>query len=492
VSAALVVLTLVAAAHDAPLAPYRAAVVIGQNVPDDEALALLRYADDDALRTHELFVEAGIDSVLLARLDDDTASLDEAPRDLDPPTSTAMNAALARLFERLRAAREEGRPTEFFFFFSGHGDLTDGEGSLVLDDGRLLRSSLTRDVLARSPADRNHVFIDACRSYFLAFAKGAGGTRERAPAGFTHDDDDTRAVRARTGYFLSTSSNDESHEWDGVQAGVFSHELRSGLRGAADVDADGTVSYREMQAFLMRANAGIAHARLRPRFLVVPPDDDMAGDGTVIAWPDDRDALTLDDDALGHVYLEGPLGQRYLDVPPSRGHVRRVVLPDARPLFLVDARSRDERTIVSDGGVRARDLSTTRARVASKGAEHRAFAALFTAPFGAVDVRAARFDAPIQTREGSPYVVPLFAASSALGVAGLLFGVTALGSTGAAAVVALAGLSASQVERVQRNELILALDAVALVSGILTVATLGGAGAALLTAYRLDDEGEDP
>ena len=45
----------------------------------------------------------------------------------------------------------------------------------------------------------------------------------------------------RIGFLLSTSSGRESHEWEGVQAGVFSHEVRSGLYGAADVETGAAV-----------------------------------------------------------------------------------------------------------------------------------------------------------------------------------------------------------------------------------------------------------
>ena len=53
----------------------RFAIVIGNNLPETSDTPPLRYADDDAVATHRLLVEAGIESVLFARLDPDSRQL---------------------------------------------------------------------------------------------------------------------------------------------------------------------------------------------------------------------------------------------------------------------------------------------------------------------------------------------------------------------------------------------------------------------------------
>ena len=45
----------------------RFAIVIGNNQPEKLGSSVLRYADDDAVATHRLLVEAGVDSTLLVR-----------------------------------------------------------------------------------------------------------------------------------------------------------------------------------------------------------------------------------------------------------------------------------------------------------------------------------------------------------------------------------------------------------------------------------------
>src|SRR5437762_3404086 len=77
--------------------------------------------------------------------------------------------------------------------------------------------------------------------------------------------------RPRVGLLLSSSSHRESHEWDGFEAGVFSHEVRSGLYGAADADGDGEVTYREIAAFVARADAAIPNERFRPQVYAHAP-----------------------------------------------------------------------------------------------------------------------------------------------------------------------------------------------------------------------------
>src|SRR5207302_8747688 len=113
----------------------------------------------------------------------------------------------------------------------------------------------------RIHSDQSQLIVDACYSYFLTLERGPGGSRHDIP-GFAQFGG--LAKRENVGLLLSTSSARESHEWSGVESGVFSHEVRSGLYGAADADGDGVVTYPEMVAFIERANAAIPGERFRP------------------------------------------------------------------------------------------------------------------------------------------------------------------------------------------------------------------------------------
>ena len=320
-------LFLSASALARPVAVERFAVVVGNN-RGEQANAKLRYADDDALATHRLLLEAGATSLLLTSFDEDSARMAGDVKPYAPPRADSLERALGSLAEAMRKASARGAKTEFLFFYSGHGDVDDGEGYLVLEDRRLTRSMLF-DLLSRSPAAQNHVVIDACKSYFVVFDRGPGGRRT------TYAGAIAAAIPARlanTGFVLSTSSDRDSHEWERYQGGILSHELRSALRGAADADLDARISYAELGAFLTRSNEAIKNPRFRPDFLLRAPDGDLSR--AVLGWTRERAPLSFSAKAWGHFYVETARGDRLLDAHPSPGQPLRLRVPDERPLFV--------------------------------------------------------------------------------------------------------------------------------------------------------------
>ena len=84
-------------ARSPPLARF--AIVIGNNRAEAADTPSLRYADDDAVATHELLVEAGVDSRLLARLDPDSQRLHPG---LTPAGWRRYRSACARAPPRAR------------------------------------------------------------------------------------------------------------------------------------------------------------------------------------------------------------------------------------------------------------------------------------------------------------------------------------------------------------------------------------------------------
>src|SRR5262245_50086994 len=89
---AVAVVATHARAQAEPAPMVRLAIVIGNNQsPQVEAL---RYADDDALGMHQLFLDAGVDSRLLA-------SFDAATRELHPGAAPHGRATLAALESEL-------------------------------------------------------------------------------------------------------------------------------------------------------------------------------------------------------------------------------------------------------------------------------------------------------------------------------------------------------------------------------------------------------
>jgi hypothetical protein len=440
----------------------RFALVIGNDRPETSSAGLLRYADDDALATHSLLSDAHVQSLLFVTLDEATRSMHPKVTVAGAPRWPEIERGFSTLLSRMKEAAAHGARTEFLFFYSGHGDVDGGEGYVVLEDQRLTRSMLF-SLLSRSPAMHNHVFIDACKSYFLVFDRGPGGHRtpyvgnwaERVPARL-----------GNTGFVLSTSSDRASHEWERYQGGILSHELRSGLRGAADANLDGAVSYAELGAFLVAANRAIQNPRFKPDFMVRAPGHDL--EHKIFSYPASAATLFFAARAWGHFYVENSRGERLLDAHPRAGQALRLLAPADRPLFVRQNDERAEFAVEAEGTVEVAALSEATPQIAQRGAQSLAFQWTFSTPFGQAEVRdfrssaAAERDEPPQESNSKP--------SSTRRSVARIAGITAL--TAGAAGLALSGLaignsvqakSASQASLASSNQQIVNLNRASLV-----------------------------
>lgn len=480
--------------RDAAQAPPadRFAIVVGQDRSNDPAIEDLRYADDDAVATHELLQEAGVRSILLTRFDADTSGLQPAAQPDGPPTIKALRHQLGSLFRDIAQRSSNGHRTELMFFFSGHGDVDAGEGYVTLEDGRLSRTELLA-FLERSPATFNHVIIDACRSYFLVFDKGPGGARRSRAAAMAAG---SSALR-NTGFILSTSSDRESHEWQRFRAGVFSHEVRSALRGAADANQDSVISYGELGAFIRTANQAIPNPDFRPDATVIPPkasDAELAQ--PVLTWPSESASRLSTDPAIawGHFYVEDGRGERILDAHPRSKEGLRLQVPQTRPLFVRSADEKREIEVASAGPLVLSIFEEGVQRPMSKGALNVALGRLFEGPFGHQDVLAFEGAERNADRDSTEAGQRAVLSSVSLGdqvravSPWVALGCVALGA--AATAVALERQAradeSSQVARMSLNGTIDTMNAVAITSYV--VAAVAGATWGLLTLLASDEE----
>lgn len=447
------------AAAARPAAPVaRFAIVIGNNQPDGNRAEPLRFADDDAVATHRLLMDAGVESHLLVTLDADSQRLHSSLNRDGTPSLRDLERVFSAISSEVRAHTQRGEATELLLFYSGHGDAEHGEGYVVLEDEHLTRSRLF-SLLSRSPATRNHVFVDACKSYFLVYAKGPGGRRSAYAPAFVESA--IPGQLANTGFVLSTSSDRDSHEWDHYQAGIFSYELRSALRGAADANHDGRINYAELGAFLSVANSGIKNAKLRPDFMVRPPRSGATGE--ILGWKAETAALRLTGPS-GHLYVETAQGERLLDAHPAAGEFVNVHLPELRPLFVrKDDESAEYVLTNQTSGEELALLTPTVPEVGRKGALNLALQQLFAAPFGSENVHEFEVQSmlvlpPLETAD-VPTATP---AHSTLGtVAGWVAigaGGAALTLTGASIATSLSSKGESQVEVERHNQQVRTLN----------------------------------
>ncbi len=179
---------------------------------------------------------------------------------------------------------------------------------------------------------------------------------------------------------LSTSSARESHEWEGFQAGVFSHEVRSGLYGAADADGNGRVSYREIAAFVSRANAAIPNERFRPNVHARPP---RQSDTLLDLRHGLERRLDIDAAHAAHYVVEDSHGVRLLDVHNSGQQTVHIVRPAPNGPVYVRREGDDAEFVLplSPQVVSLGDLEPSSPRVAARGAAHEAYSLVFSLPF---------------------------------------------------------------------------------------------------------------
>ncbi len=415
--------------------PALFALIIGVNASPAPDVAPLQYADDDAARYLDLFRALGARATVLSRLDVNTRRLHpQAAAEAVLPRRAELTQAVDALARDIAQARARGVRSTLYVVYAGHGEVEETGWYLTLEDARLSGADLMAGVVERAGADQSHVIIDACHAYLLALPRGPGGTR-RPLKGFVELEAASRA--GRIGFLLSSSVSGESHEWAGFEAGVFSHEIRSGLYGAADANGDGQVTYAEIGAFVARANEAIANERFRPQVLArAPRDGDLLLD---LRSRGDRQ-LRLDGPAGdAHYLLEDAQGVRLLDFHGTGTTPVHLVRPPGEgPLYLRRVADGLERTVPRvDAIVQMETLPAVAARSQARGAAHHAFSQIFTLAFddGAVttwtahaaDVRS-RLDAEETTRD----------AARASARRRRIVGVTALGVGAAAAIAATA------------------------------------------------------
>jgi hypothetical protein len=289
----------------------RFALVIGSNETKSKKQKPLRYADDDAARIAELWLELGAEVELLTVFDQTSqARFPGLVKQAEQPTTAELDAAWARLRAKMQAAADAGNEVELLIYYAGHGDVgPDGQGFLTLANGdTLTRSDLFTRLLGTSPADHNHLIVDACRSEQFVLSRGDWtsdrGTQDYADSVREYLDGNHLGAHPDTGVVLARSVDQQTHEWERWQGGIFTHELLSGLRGGADLNGDGAIEYSELGAFVSAANSGVGDPHARLDVAVRPPRGDERAPLLVHERVTDQRVLLLAGGDAGHYSLE--------------------------------------------------------------------------------------------------------------------------------------------------------------------------------------------
>lgn len=384
----LSLLLLLLSGASARAAQKRYAVVVGNATSLTEGVRPLEFADDDAARYAELLDVVAEDVRLLTVLDENAQRIHPAlvERAL-PPNRRNLLRTLEELFAVMAREEAAGNEAVFYFILIGHGEIAPGgEGYVSILDAPFSRSDLYEQVIARSPASTNHVIIDACNSYFLVNRRGAddaGPSRADAVAGYLSREE--LASYPNTGVVLSTSSAKESHEWSAYRAGVFSHEVRSAMTGAADANGDGRVDYAELHAFVTAANLRVDDPRARIELYVRPPAVDLTTPLIDLRSARFTNYLSIPPGKPARFYLEDDRGVRYADVHLS-GETHTYLALVRRDFYWVrDPEDRREGRfeLSGPGRVELDQVAMSVQAMTSRGAIGDAFQRhLFTEPYG--------------------------------------------------------------------------------------------------------------
>lgn len=362
-------------------------LIVANNASNDAKQAALQFADDDGARYHGVFAPRAKEVRLLAVLDDDTQRrFPGLAAQTRPPARAEVLRAFGELNAKMRADRAAGEHPVFFFVFTGHGKRgPEGEGAISLLGHEFTRAELFRELLEPLEAHTAHLVIDACDSYFFVNQRGALPTAPARAAAVTQFLSERSLERfPHVGVVLSTSSQQESHEWAAIRAGVFSHEVVSALLGAADVNADGRVEYSELKAFVAATNLEVKDPRGQVQLFAQAPASDRAAPLADLSAASRYGFVLLPAATSGRHWVEDERGVRHVELHKEAGRPVLLALPPLGRYF-VHAAGREARLDNREGSlIDASRLAWAKAALAPRGSLDEAFREhLFARPYGA-------------------------------------------------------------------------------------------------------------
>ncbi len=222
---------------------------------------------------------------------------------------------------RVQEGVDRGDDVMLVLYYSGHAS----EDALHMNGSELPMDQL-RAWLTRMPARVKVAFIDACESGVLARAKGGSVT---APLSLGVNE---ALTVTGTAVITSTGPTELARESDALGGSIFSRALITGLRGAADNDADGRITLSEVYGYAfsetVRNSAAVGEAIQRPEH-----NFELHGTGEVVLTRLAEHAATLvfaeEQEGTYSVIALGN-GETVARVEKTPGETRKIGLPAGR------------------------------------------------------------------------------------------------------------------------------------------------------------------
>jgi hypothetical protein len=250
----------------------RHAVLVGINQYADPSISALATAEKDAQALHQLLTDPEAGGV--------------------PPQNATLLLGVEATREKVIAALAQKKrvapDSTTFVYFSGHG-VTDGvDGYLLLHDSKsdsleatAISNTDLKVRLGEIPSERKVVILDSCHAAAAikgAKTKGIADLLERFSA---------RGQATLT----ASQANELALDVPALGNSLYTHFLVRGLRGEADVNADGVVVLTELTAFLEKHVRNEAIARGGRQTPGQSIDVDIASEFLLTVQPEKRQAF---------------------------------------------------------------------------------------------------------------------------------------------------------------------------------------------------------
>jgi len=324
---AVVLILTAAAASDGATEIRRYLLSIGANDGGTDRV-LLRYAITDAKAFASVLTDMG-------GVDKQNATV------IANPDKGEFLSAFAKMEVAIAKGKADGTKSEAFIYYSGHADVDGLKLGKETLDWRDFRNAVNH-----LGADVRVAVVDACGSGVVTRTKG--GTARPA---FLLD-----ASKDMKGYaFLASSNaNEASQESDRIKGGYFTHALLNGMRGAADLTGDGTVTINEAYQYAfnetLRSTQNTSAGTQHPS-----RDMNLAGTGDILMTDLRRTnaILSLSPDAEGRLFIRDAAGHLFAELQKQGGRSMELGIP--RGKYSVQMESRQgvwtaNGVTVTDGG----------------------------------------------------------------------------------------------------------------------------------------------
>jgi hypothetical protein len=224
-------------------------------------------------------------------LEDLGGVLPQNSRFLEEPSREIFLDEMQSLAKSVADARERFRRVEVFFYYSGHSD----ENSLFLGESRVTYAEF-KNLITSLEADVRIAILDSCASGSLALPKGV---KKKSPFLL-----DTAYDMKGYAFMTSSSASEAAQESGRLKKSYFTHNLISGMRGAADMNQDGRITLSEAYQFAFEGTltqtektmAGPQH----PSYHI-----EMSGTGDVVITEIGKSSalLNIKKDVNGKIYI---------------------------------------------------------------------------------------------------------------------------------------------------------------------------------------------